>query len=53
MPIKSMSIRTDDQLLHKLPVVADFEGRAACAQILYLIRKSVEKFEKEHGEIER
>ena len=51
MPIKSLSVRIDEQLLHKLHVVADYEGRAACAQILFLIRKNVELFEKNHGPI--
>ena len=53
MPIKSLSVRIDEQLLHKLHVVADYEGRAACAQILFLIRKNVELFEKNHGPIFR
>lgn len=29
MAIKSLSIRIDDQMLNKLHVVADYEGRSA------------------------
>ncbi len=52
MAIKSLSIRIDDKMLDKLHVVADYEGRSANSEILILIRDIVEKFEKEHGEIE-
>jgi len=51
MAIKSLSVRIDEQLLHKLHVVANYEGRSANSQILVLIRKSVEEFEKNKGEI--
>ena len=51
MAIKSLSIRIDEKMLNKIHVVADYEGRSANSQILILIRDSVEKFEKEHGEI--
>jgi len=47
--IKSLSIRIDEELLDKLHVVADYEGRSANSQILILIRNSVKKFEAEHG----
>ena len=52
MPIKSLSIRIDDELLHKLHIVADYNGRSANSQILILIRDAVEEFEKAHGKIE-
>lgn len=51
MAVKSLSIRIDEQLLHKLHVVADYEGRSANSQILILIRDCVETFEKKNGEI--
>ncbi|MBQ6116692.1 MAG: hypothetical protein IJL08_05125 [Oscillospiraceae bacterium] len=50
--MKSLSIRIDETLLHKLHVVADYEGRSANSQILILIRRCVEAYEKEHGKIE-
>ena len=48
MAIKILSIRIDEEMLNKLHQVADYEGRSANSQILYLIRKCVEDFEKEH-----
>lgn len=52
MAIKSLSIRIDQELLDKLHVVADYEGRSANSQILILIRDCVKEYEKENGEIE-
>ena len=52
MAIKSLSIRIDEEMLHKLHVVADYEGRSANSQILILIRQSIEQYEKEHGAIQ-
>ena len=52
MPIKSLSIRIDADLLHKLHVAADYEGRSANSQILILIRDYVEGFEEKHGKIQ-
>lgn len=51
MAIKSLSIRIDEEMLHKLHVVADYEGRSANSQILVLIRDAIEAYEKKHGEI--
>lgn len=51
MAIKNFSVRIDSQLLDKLHVVADYEGRSANSQVLILIRKCVEEYEKEHGKI--
>ena len=52
MAIKSLSIRIDSELLHKLHFVADYEGRSANSQILILIRDCIKCYEKKHGEIE-
>lgn len=51
MAMKSLSVRIDEEMLHKLHVVADYEGRSANSQILILIRDCVEGYEKEHGKI--
>ncbi len=51
MATKSLSIRIDEEMLNKLHVVADYEGRSANSEILILIRNAIEKYEKEHGEI--
>ncbi len=52
MAIKSLSIRIDDEMLNKLHIVADYEGRSANSQILILIRDAIEKYEEKHGKIE-
>ena len=51
MAIKSLSIRIDEEMLHKLHVVADYEGRSANSQILVLIRDAIEAYKEKHGEI--
>ena len=51
MAIKSPSIRIEQEMLDKLHVVADYEGRSANSQILILIRQCVEQYEADHGEI--
>lgn len=50
--MKSLSIRVDEDLLHKLHIVADYEGRSANSQILILIRKCIEEYEAKQGKIE-
>ena len=52
MATKSLSIRIDEQMLDKLHVVADYEGRSANSQILILIRDCIESYELKHGKIE-
>ena len=51
MATKSLSIRIDEEMLDKLHVVADYEGRSANSQILILIRSCIERYEQKHGEI--
>ena len=51
MAIKSLSIRIDETMLHKLHVVADYEGRSANNEILILIRDAIEASEEKHGKI--
>ena len=52
MAVKSLSIRIDEEMLNKLHVVADYEGRSANSQILILIHDEIEKREEKHGKIE-
>ena len=52
MAIKSLSIRIDETMLHKLHVVADYECRSANNEILILIRDAIEAYEEKHGKIE-
>ena len=52
MAMKSLSIRINSDVLDKLHVVADYEGRSANSQILILIRDCIESYEEKHGAIE-
>lgn len=52
MAIKNLSLRIDEEILNKLHVIADYEGRSANSQILILIRDCIEKYEDKHGEID-
>ena len=51
MAKKSLSIRIEEEMLDKLHVVADYEGRSANSQILILIRDCIEAYEAKFGEI--
>ena len=51
MAVKSLSIRIEEEMLDKLHVVADYEGRSANSQILVLIRDLIASYEEKHGEI--
>jgi hypothetical protein len=51
MATKSLSIRIQEEMLDKLHVVADYEGRSANSQILILIRDCIEAYEEKHGTI--
>lgn len=50
--IKSLSIRIDEDMLNKLHIVADYEGRSANSEILILIRNAIEEYEAKNGKIE-
>ena len=52
MGIKNLSIRIDETMLHKLHILADYEGRSANSQVLILIRDAIEAYETKHGKIE-
>ncbi len=52
MAIKSLSIRIEEEMLDKLHVLANYEGRSANSEILILIRDAVEAYEAKHGKIE-
>ena len=41
----------DRETHDKLFYIADYEGRSGSGQIIYLIRKCIAEFEKEHGKI--
>jgi len=52
MATKSVSIRIEEEMLHKIGYVADFEGRSVNSHILVLVRDSIKSFEQNYGKIE-
>ena len=51
MKLRDFSLRIEDDTLKKLHYIADSEDRSVNRELLRLIRKHIEEFEKEHGEI--
>ena len=49
---KHLGLRIDSDTHFKLQYIAQYEGRSINGEVLYLIRKEIERFEKEHGKIE-
>lgn len=52
MATKSVSIRIDENMLDKLHVISDYEGRSVNSEILILIRYAIKKYEEQHGPID-
>ncbi len=52
MPVKSVSIRIEKEMLEKIAYVADYEGRSVNSHVLVLIRESINGFEQKYGKIE-
>ena len=52
MAIKSVSIRIEEEMLNKLHIVSDYEGRSVNGEVLVLIRDAIEKYEEKHGKSE-
>ncbi|MBP5167415.1 MAG: hypothetical protein ILP09_09185 [Oscillospiraceae bacterium] len=50
---KHLGLRIDSELHYKLHYISRYEGRSANGEVIYLIRKAIEEFEKEHGKIEK
>ncbi len=48
---KHLGIEVDPELHFKLHYISKYEGRSANGQILYLIRRCIQEFEKENGQI--
>ena len=49
---KHLGLRIDTELHYKLHFISQYEGRSANGEVIYLIRKAIEDFEKQHGKIE-
>ena len=50
--LPQMTVRMNRRLLDKLKYVAGYNARSASREVELLIRKHIERFEKEHGPIE-
>ena len=44
-------IRTDKEVIDKIKVIAEENERSTSQHIVYLIKKEIEQYEKEKGEI--
>ena len=49
---KHLGLRIYSELHYKLHYISQYEGRSANGQVIFLIRKAIEDFEKQHGKIE-
>ncbi len=49
MSVKSISIRIDEQMLDKLHIIANFEGRSANSQMLVLVRECIERYDEKYN----
>lgn len=49
---KHLGLRINSELHYKLHYISRYEGRSANGQVIYLIRKAIDEFEKKHGKIE-
>ena len=49
---KHLGLHVDPELHDKLKYLAAYEGRSINREVLYLIRREIEAFEREHGKIE-
>ncbi len=47
--IAKFTLRTDSELMKKLRIVADYNGRSANRELEVLIKNHVAEFEKKHG----
>lgn len=51
MAIRNLTVRIDSEMLDKLHIISNYEGRSANSQILVLIRDLIKKYEAECSEI--
>ncbi len=45
-------LRIDSELYYKLHYISQYEGRSANGEVIYLIRKAIEEFEKQYSTVE-
>ena len=47
--VKHLSLRIDEELLEQFRYVCDYYGRSANGQLLFMIRRTVEQFQRQEG----
>ncbi|MFI3226050.1 MAG: hypothetical protein R3Y09_01460 [Clostridia bacterium] len=52
MAKKGLTVRFDEEMLHKLHIIADYEGRSANGQVIVLVRDLIKEYEEKNGKIE-
>ena len=50
---KHLSQRVDNEMHYKLHYISKYYGRSANGQLLFMIRRTVEQFQRQHGPIQR
>ena len=50
---KHLGLRIDSELHYKLHYISKYYGRSANGQLLFMIRRTVEQFQRQHGPIQR
>lgn len=49
---KHLVLHIDRELHYKLQYVAKYDGRSISGEVLYLLRRYISDFEKQHGKID-
>ena len=49
---KHLGLEINPEIHYKLHYISKYEGRSANGQIMYLLRKCIQEFEKANGKIE-
>ena len=49
---KNLSVRIDEDTLNRFRLVTHYQRRSLSSQIVVLIKKCIEEYEKKHGMIE-
>ncbi len=49
---KHLGLRIDSELHYKLHYISQYEFRSANGEVIYLIRKAIEEFERRNGKID-
>lgn len=51
MSTKGLTIRIEEEMLHKIHAIASYEDRSANGQVLAIIKKCIKEYEKSNPEL--